>query len=272
MRDLMTRIGARQGMTPKAAAPPLGAYLFIGEPGIGKRFLASRLNEHLFHEGAFLVYDFTRFDLDLVFGADPRGLPMQLAKKPYGTVVLENVEAIPAHKLPILLEVLRPERGHGSPLALPAIYQSCVFILTSSLAVGDLRHAAAQASGRDDWMARATEILRSAETPLSEDLLVSCKELFLFRQPADDDIFRVVGLLLQARLKSEDITLNWVEPQQFASLAHEYRPSRGYSLLPERISNLIDPYIKYCKEHDLSEVEIRPDFIDQRRPSQTRYP
>jgi hypothetical protein len=265
MRDLMIRVGARSGTIPSPSTPPLGAYLFIGEPGIGKRFLAAKLNDHVFNDGRFLVYDAQRFDLEFVFGQDPRGLPAQLAHQPYGTVVLENVEAIPPQQLQLLLEALRPERGHGSPSALPPIYQSCIFILTTTSCAADLRHAANQTSSRDDWMSLATEILRSAAPPFAEELLASCREIFLFRQPLEDDIFRVVGLLLEDQLKAKDLTLTWVDPGMFAKLAHEYRPSRGYNLLPERIATLIDPYVKICKENELNAVEIRPDFFDQVR-------
>jgi ATP-dependent Clp protease ATP-binding subunit ClpC len=250
------------------AKRPVGSFLFLGPTGVGKTELARSLADRLFDdENAVIRFDMSEFGerhtVSRLVGAPPGyvgydeagQLTERVRRNPYSIVLFDEIEKAHPDVFNLLLQVLDDGRltdGQGRTVD----FRNTVVIMTSNLgseflasrsgALGFVASADASASGfssEKDLRDRVMGKLREAMRP---ELLNRIDEIVLFKKLTQDEIGRIVSLMLGAtvaRLASREVTLD-VSDSAIAWLAeHGYEPEFGARPLRRLIQREVDDRI-----------------------------
>jgi ATP-dependent Clp protease ATP-binding subunit ClpC len=250
------------------AKRPVGSFLFLGPTGVGKTELARSLADRLFDdENAVIRFDMSEFGerhtVSRLVGAPPGyvgydeagQLTERVRRNPYSIVLFDEIEKAHPDVFNLLLQVLDDGRltdGQGRTVD----FRNTVVIMTSNLgseflasrsgALGFVASADASASGfssEKDLRDRVMGKLREAMRP---EFLNRIDEIVLFKKLTQDEIGRIVSLMLGAtvaRLASREVTLD-VSDSAIAWLAeHGYEPEFGARPLRRLIQREVDDRI-----------------------------
>jgi ATP-dependent Clp protease ATP-binding subunit ClpB len=244
---------ARAGL--RDARRPIGSFIFLGPTGVGKTELARSLAWFLFDDDqAMTRIDMSeymeRFAVSRLIGAPPGyvgyeeggQLTESVRRRPYQVVLLDEIEKAHPDVFNVLLQVLDDGRltdGQGRTVS----FKDTVIIMTSN--VGSQFVAALGSTARDDagyerMKAQVTESLRAAFRP---EFLNRIDEVIVFHSLTDEDLERIVGLLvgdLQRRLADRDLTLE-LTPAARAVIAREgHDPQFGARPLKRALQRLVE--------------------------------
>lgn len=201
---------ARAGL--KAAARPVGVFLFTGPTGVGKTELAKATAAFLFgSEGAMVRIDMSEFmerhTVARLIGAPPGyighdeegQLTGALRRTPYCVVLLDEVEKAHADVLNLFLQVFDDGRltdGRGRTVDA----SNALFILTANLG-----------AGAGDSSLPGRELVRDAFRP---EFLNRLDEIVVFQALSPASTARIVGLMIQdlgKRLRTQSIAIEATE-------------------------------------------------------------
>jgi ATP-dependent Clp protease ATP-binding subunit ClpC len=271
------------------AKRPVGSFLFLGPTGVGKTELARSLADRLFDdENAVIRFDMSEFGerhtVSRLVGAPPGyvgydeagQLTERVRRNPYSIVLFDEIEKAHPDVFNLLLQVLDDGRltdGQGRTVD----FRNTVVIMTSNLgseflasrsgALGFVASADASASGfssEKDLRDRVMGKLREAMRP---EFLNRIDEIVLFKKLTQDEIARIVSLMLGAtvaRLASREVSLE-VSDAAVAWLAeHGYEPEFGARPLRRLIQREVDDRIAdLFVSGDLGDGEgVRVDAVD----------
>jgi ATP-dependent Clp protease ATP-binding subunit ClpC len=271
------------------AKRPVGSFLFLGPTGVGKTELARSLADRLFDdENAVIRFDMSEFGerhtVSRLVGAPPGyvgydeagQLTERVRRNPYSIVLFDEIEKAHPDVFNLLLQVLDDGRltdGQGRTVD----FRNTVVIMTSNLgseflasrsgALGFVASADASASGfssEKDLRDRVMGKLREAMRP---EFLNRIDEIVLFKKLTQDEIGRIVSLMLGAtvaRLASREVSLD-VSDAAVAWLAeHGYEPEFGARPLRRLIQREVDDRIAdLFVSGDLGDGEgVRVDAVD----------
>ncbi|GAA2041596.1 ATP-dependent Clp protease ATP-binding subunit [Streptomyces sp. XM4011] len=228
---------------------PVGSFLFLGPTGVGKTELAKALAELLFgDENRMVRFDMSEFQerhtISRLVGAPPGyvgyeeagRLTEQVRRQPYRVLLFDEVEKAHPDVFHLLLQVLDDGRltdGQGRTVN----FRNTVVIMTSNLGADlILSHGGEVDEIRDQLL----DQLRRGFPP---EFLNRIDETIIFHRLADEDLERVVDLLLERsrrRVRAQGMRLE-VTPAAKRLLAERgHQPEYGARPLRRTIQTELD--------------------------------
>ncbi|WOF23038.1 AAA family ATPase [Microbacterium betulae] len=210
---------------------PTGSFLFLGPTGVGKTELAKALAEFLFDdEHAMVRIDMSEYgekhSVSRLVGAPPgyvgyeQGgqLTEAVRRRPYGVVLLDEVEKAHPEVFDVLLQVMDDGRltdGQGRTVD----FKNVILILTSNIGSPILVDPTISADVKRD------QVLQLVRQSFKPEFVNRLDDIVVFQTLSQDDLAQIVELqvdALQRRLSERRLTLA-VTPDARAWLAE-----RGY--------------------------------------------
>lgn len=200
---------------------PYGSFVFLGPSGVGKTELAKALAAHLFDDEEKLIrLDMSEYmephTVSRLVGSPPGyvgyhdggQLTEAVRQQPFSVVLFDEVEKAHPDVFNTLLQMLEDGRltdGHGRTVS----FRNTVVIMTSNLGTQRITSApigfvAAATDPYAQMVEHATDALKGHFPP---ELLNRIDDVVVFRQLADDDLTRIVDLLVadvRVRLEAND--------------------------------------------------------------------
>ncbi len=243
---------ARAGL--KDPRRPIGSFLFLGPTGVGKTELARALAQFLFDDESALVrIDMSeymeKFSVSRLVGAPPGyvgyeeggQLTEAVRRRPYQVVLLDEIEKAHPDVFNILLQVLDDGRltdGQGRTVD----FKNCVIIMTSN--VGSAAIAAAGArSGDAAYEAMKREVTETLRLQFRPEFLNRIDEVIVFHALTDDDLAKIVDLLLadlQRRLADQDLGIELTAAARALIVREGTDPQFGARPLKRTIQRLLE--------------------------------
>jgi ATP-dependent Clp protease ATP-binding subunit ClpA len=264
------------------AGPPLGVFLFVGPPGIGKRHLALRLGQMLYRDGANSVLQVDQYGNDAasvtgLFGGSSSSVAggrtsagdlLALAKsQPNHTLVLENIDAAGPKLQDRLRSLFATGVCQDPSNASPVSCRRCLFILTTThvpRGIDREKHATLSADQRH----RALVETLAADTGLEPSFLARIQEVFLWDEPDDITKARVVLMLMAEECRKYHITLDYVAPEIIVEEVEAYLPAHGFAMAQTRIARrLRDPILK-ASQNQLDRLVLTLEMLSPLEPTQ----
>jgi len=226
-------IRSRSGL--KDPRRPIGSFLFLGPTGVGKTELARALSEALFDsEDAMVRIDMSEYmekhAVSRLIGAPPGYIGYEeggqlteaARRRPYGVVLLDEVEKAHPDVFNILLQVLDDGRltdGHGRTVD----FKNIVMIMTSNVGSTRLLEGVAEDGTIDKEV--ENDVMAMLRARFRPEFLNRVDDVVLFAPLTRDELEQIVGLQLErVRERLADRRIGLV----VAPTAKRWLAERGY--------------------------------------------
>ena len=243
---------ARAGL--KDPRRPIGSFLFLGPTGVGKTELARALAEFLFDDESALVrIDMSeymeKFSVSRLVGAPPGyvgyeeggQLTEAVRRRPYQVVLLDEIEKAHPDVFNILLQVLDDGRltdGQGRTVS----FKNTVVIMTSNIGSAAIAASGGRA-GEAAYEAMKREVTEALRAHFRPEFLNRVDEVIVFHALTDEDLTRIVDLLLgdlSKRLAEQDLTLELTAAARALIVREGTDPAYGARPLKRTIQRLVE--------------------------------
>jgi ATP-dependent Clp protease ATP-binding subunit ClpB len=242
---------ARAGL--KDPKRPIGSFIFLGPTGVGKTELARALAEFLFDdENALVRIDMSeymeKFATSRLVGAPPGyvgyeeggQLTEAVRRRPYQVVLFDEIEKAHPDVFNVLLQLLDDGRLTDSQ-GRTVDFKNTVVIMTSNIGSGTLIEAA---EGGADAFARAAEsVVAQLRDHFRPEFLNRVDEIIVFQPLSEEQLGRIVGLLLEGvrrRLEESRIALEVTDAARALVARQGYDPVYGARPLRRAIQRSIE--------------------------------
>ena len=206
---------------------PMGSFIFAGPSGVGKTELTKALTEFLFDdEDALITLDMSEYSekhtASRMFGSPPGfvgyeeggQLTEKVRRKPFSVILFDEIEKAHPDIFNSLLQILDEGRltdAQGRVVD----FKNTVIVLTTNLGTRDISKgvnlgfskAGDEASSYEKMKAKVTEELKGHFRP---EFLNRLDEIIVFHQLTEDDILRIVDLMigqLEERMGDKDMSI-----------------------------------------------------------------
>ena len=231
---------------------PIGSFLFLGPTGVGKTELTKALAAFLFDtEESMTRIDMSEYmekhSVARLIGAPPGyvgyeeggRLTEAVRRRPYGVILLDEIEKAHPDVYNILLQVLDDGRltdGQGRTVD----FRNTLIVMTSNIGSGKLMELANQ--GAQDWEIEAA-VKDELKQTLRPELLNRIDEVSVFHQLKREQIARIVEIQLsdlRERLADQEIALE-ITPEAIEQIAAEgWDPAFGARPLKRVIQHRLE--------------------------------
>src|SRR5690242_4306803 len=195
----------------KAPGRPVGCFLFLGPTGVGKTEVARRLAEFLFGSEKSLVrFDMSEYmekhSVSKLIGAPPGyvgyeeggQLTERVRRTPYSVILLDEIEKAHPDVYNILLQVFEDGQltdGLGNTVD----FRNTILIMTSNLGARQLQKRNAlgfQSVGDEGAKSMDEMVMGEVKRVFNPEFLNRLDEIILFNPLADEDLLRIIDLLV----------------------------------------------------------------------------
>jgi ATP-dependent Clp protease ATP-binding subunit ClpC len=196
----------------KAPGRPVGCFLFLGPTGVGKTEVARRLAEFLFGSEKSLVrFDMSEYmekhSVSKLIGAPPGyvgyeeggQLTERIRRTPYSVILLDEIEKAHPDVSNILLQVFEDGQltdGLGNTVD----FRNAIIIMTSNIGARQLQKQSTMGfqSLSEDSQNKGLDGMVMAEVKrlFNPEFLNRLDEIILFNSLADEDLLRIIDLLV----------------------------------------------------------------------------
>ncbi len=209
---------------------PIGSFIFLGPTGVGKTELAKALAEILFNdENALVRIDMSeyteKFSVSRLLGAPPGyvgyeeggQLTEKIRRRPYSTILLDEIEKAHTEVFNVLLQLLDEGRltdGQGRTVN----FRNTVIIMTSNIGSQYITMFKDEAAMKEKIM----DVLKSTFRP---EFLNRVDEIITFGKLKKEDLTKIVDIqirYLQKRMDERKIKISLTDT------AKEYLADKGY--------------------------------------------
>ncbi len=249
---------ARAGL--KDPSRPVGSFIFLGPTGVGKTELARALAEALFgDEDAMVRLDMSeymeRHAVSRLIGSPPGyvgydeggQLTERVRQKPYSVILLDEIEKAHPDVFNTLLQVLDDGRltdGKGRTVD----FRNTVIIMTSNLGAQHLHNtgsfgfatAQEEESSYEQMKERVLDEVKKAFRP---EFINRLDEIIVFRALTQDEIYQIVGLMInrvRKSLKEHEVDIELTDSAKEVLAKEGYDPSFGARPLRRAIQRLVE--------------------------------
>ncbi|MBN1262753.1 MAG: AAA family ATPase [Candidatus Pacebacteria bacterium] len=226
---------------------PIGVFLFLGPTGVGKTELAKTLAQFLFgNEEAMARLDMSeyseRHSVARLIGAPPGyvgyeeggQLTEAVRRKPYGVVLLDEIEKAHPEVFNLLLQIMDEGRltdGQGRTVN----FKNTVLIMTSNL-------GSEQWEESENTAEIAEAVMGIVKATFRPEFINRLDQIILFERLNEKMMERIVDIQtrrLTERLKKKKITLEFSKSARIALAKEGYDPSFGARPLKRVIQNRV---------------------------------
>lgn len=253
----------RSRMQLPLGAPPVAAFLLLGESGIGKRHAAREIARRLYKQRSLLTLSMADYSNDVqgaeaLFGNSSNAgvLLSQVRAKPYHTIILEDVELASPKVLDQLSKLLTTGTAVDPSNHSPISFQHCVFFITTSQEIEKLRVVQRNIETHLDWMQKSFEIL-SAHGQLQAKLLSYLSEIILFQRPDAVSRAEVLLLLAEQECQKYGVSLQYIDAEVLASEVNSISSDTGFELAPARVERLLKRVLVRAAKTNTPRVSLR---------------
>lgn len=222
---------------------PIGSFIFLGPPGVGKTESAKVLAEYLFEDKHSLVrIDMSeymeKFNVSRLIGAPPGyvgydeggQLTERVRRKPYAVVLLDEIEKAHPDVFNILLQVLDSgELTDGSGRKVD--FKNTILIMTSNLGTREATQATSYGFSKGkkgpDQKEVAAKMKEEMQRLFRPEFLNRVDEIIIFRMLERKDISKILDIYVNEinnRLKEHDLTI------ELTRGARDFICDEGYSI------------------------------------------
>ena len=231
---------------------PIGSFLFLGPTGVGKTELTKALAEYLFDtEEAMTRIDMSEYmekhSVARLIGAPPGyvgydeggRLTEAVRRRPYGVILLDEIEKAHPDVYNILLQVLDDGRltdGQGRTVD----FRNTIVVMTSNIGSQKLLELAGD--GAQEWEIEAA-VMEELKRTLRPELLNRIDEVSVFHPLGRDQIAKIVGIQLddlRTRLGEQEIELEITDDAIGQLAAEGWDPAFGARPLKRVIQHRLE--------------------------------
>jgi len=221
---------------------PGGSFIFLGPSGVGKTELSKTLAEFLFgDEDSLIQLDMSEFmekhTVSRLVGSPPGyvgyeeggQLTERVRRKPFSVVLFDEVEKAHPDVFNTLLQILEDGRLTDSQGRV-VDFKNTILIMTSNLGTRDIAKGFNMgfARGSDksiDYERMKTKVMEELKQHFRPEFLNRIDDVIVFHQLTEDDIIRIVDLMLNrvdGQLKNKDMGL------ELTAAAKQLLAKKGY--------------------------------------------
>lgn len=241
---------------------PIGSFLFVGPTGVGK----TELTKALAIEFSGGVKNMIRFDMSefmekhsvsKLIGSPPGyvgygdgGLLTEAIKSnPYSVVLFDEIEKAHPDVFNILLQVLDDgilTDGEGEKVD----FKNCIIVMTSNAGYGaDVGISSSIGFGRTEESDESAEdkreklAFKALESTFRPEFLNRLDKIVVFSKLTKEETRSIVELqlkVLQSRLKSNDITINWTQSLVDKILELGYSDKYGARNIKRKMQDIVE--------------------------------
>jgi ATP-dependent Clp protease ATP-binding subunit ClpC len=257
--DVISRSIRRTRTGLKNPNRPIGSYIFLGPPGVGKTELAKVLAEYLFEDKQSLIrIDMSeymeKFNVSRLIGAPPGyvgydeggQLTERVRRRPYAVVLFDEIEKAHPDVFNILLQVLDSgELTDGSGRKVD--FKNTLLIMTSNLGTREATQAASYGFSKDTKGPNQKEVASKMKEAVFRmfrpEFLNRVDEIVVFRMLDHQDIMKILEIYLKEindRLKEYSIKVELTRGAKEYICEEGFSPETGARPLRRAVERLIE--------------------------------
>jgi len=229
--QIRQRVRLRSRSDPHSAQPPLGLFLFVGNTGLGKRYLGEQLAWLLYEDGPLL-----ELDLADEGSASPKRLIEAVKAKPSQTIIIENVDRAGAPYLERLQAIAAGNSLRDPTSGAVVSFKDCVFFLIAHKPAEQL--AEIKKSSVTQVTATIAELVG-----LPPSLVTMLHDYHAFLLPSPLEQADVVRLLMEQECRKFNVQLGQVDPELLSREVRAISMNGGFSIAPGRVAQRLQSSI-----------------------------
>lgn len=263
MDQLRRNVQLRDNSSAQVSLPPVGVFVLMGKPGLGKKLLAMEIGYRLYKGSSVSLLD--------VSDPGARGslLVSEAKSNPYTTFILENFQSCPTATQEDLLSIIsgvpQTETKSGSKVS----FRNCFFFLLVQTDASSMDRPQKQsAAGTGHTMVVSA---LGDSMPLDKRLGWSLHGIYPFVLPTPMEQAEVVALLIQQECKKYNVTLGRVDPSILAREVQVISSQGGFEITPSRISKVMQNRLAAAVANKEQLLDLDGENTQAQRYSQRSY-
>nr|WP_076389530.1 ATP-dependent Clp protease ATP-binding subunit [Vaginimicrobium propionicum] len=239
---------------------PSGSFIFAGPSGVGKTELTKALAEFLFgDESALITLDMSEYSekhtASRMFGSPPGyvgydeggQLTEKVRRKPFSVILFDEIEKAHPDIFNSLLQILDEGRLTDAQGRI-VDFKNTVIVMTTNLGTRDISRSVSlgfsqTGAGGNDYESMKAKVSEELKQHFRPEFLNRVDETIVFHQLSQDDILRIVDLMIaqvRSRMRERDMDIELTEAARKLIAERGYDPLLGARPLRRAIQREIE--------------------------------